>query len=59
MTYIIYNDLVGKSYDYNAIDWYSWKGGSYDGFEELWQFPMLLLELLLIVVYTQWNKRKG
>ncbi|UTW66007.1 hypothetical protein KFE94_15310 [bacterium SCSIO 12643] len=58
VTYIIYNDLEGNSYDYDAIDWYSWKGGSYDGFEELWQFPMLLFELLLIVGYVKWSGHK-
>jgi len=58
VTYIIYNDLQGNTYDYDTIDWYSWKGGSYDGFEELWQFPMLLIELLLIVGYLKWIKTR-
>lgn len=59
VTYIFYqNEISGTGVDYDRIDWYSWRGGSYDGFEELWFFPMIIAELLILVLWVKINWRK-
>lgn len=59
VTYIFYqNEMSGVGVDYDRIDWYSWKGGSYNGFEELWIFPMTLVEILLLIVWVIIKRRK-
>ncbi|HYV92444.1 MAG TPA: hypothetical protein VE978_11690 [Chitinophagales bacterium] len=63
VTYIFYQDeMSGIGVDYDRIDWYSWRGGSYNGFEELLVVPMLLIEiifLLLLKLITRWRKKRA
>ena len=60
VTYIFYqNEISGTGVDYDRIDWYSWRGGSYDGFEELWFFPMIIAELLILALWVKINRRKN
>lgn len=59
VTYIFYLDeMSGNSVDFQKIDWYAWQGGSYDGFEEFWIFPMTLIELLIIFIFTSFKTRR-
>ena len=59
VTYIFYQSgLSGVGYNYDRIDWYSWKGGSYDGFEEMLIVPMVIVELIIVIVIVQFRKRK-
>lgn len=60
ITYIFYQSEMRQSHvDYDRIDWYSWRGGSYNGFEELWLFPMLLLEITFLIIGAGLRRRKG
>ncbi len=59
-TYIFYqNNILSDALviDYDRIDWYSWRGGSYDGFEELWFFPLTIVELILLISIIWIRKR--
>jgi hypothetical protein len=59
VTYIFYQSgLSGVGHNYDRIDWYSWKGGSYDGFEEMLIVPMVIVELIILIVIVQLRKRK-
>ncbi|HTF04462.1 MAG TPA: hypothetical protein VK826_10565 [Bacteroidia bacterium] len=59
VTYVFYHgELNGSGPDYDQIDWYSWKGGSYDGFEEMLIVPMMIFELIILIVIIQVRKRK-
>lgn len=61
VTYIFYQSgLLDRSIDHNydKIDWYSWRGGSYDGFEELWAFPLTIIQLLILIGVRIFMKRK-
>jgi hypothetical protein len=59
VTYVFYQSgLSGVGHDYDRIDWYSWKGGSYDGFEEMLIVPMVIVELIVLIVIVQLRKRK-
>lgn len=59
VTYIFYQGgLSGIGHNYDRIDWYSWKGGSYDGFEEMLIVPMVIGELIILIVVVQIRKRK-
>jgi hypothetical protein len=59
VTYVFYQSgLNGSHQTYDSIDWYSWKGGSYDGFEELLVFPMIVAELLVAITIVTICKRR-
>lgn len=59
VTYIFYIDeMSGIGFDFRKINWYSWQGRSYDGFEELWIVPLTIVELLIIVILTLLKRRK-
>ncbi len=59
VTYIFYqNEMSGIGVDYDRIDWYSWRGGSYDGFEELWILPLTITEILILIVWTIIKRRR-
>ena len=52
VTYIFYhNDISGSNASYDRIDWYSWRGGSYDGIEELWIIPIIITEIVVLIVW--------
>ena len=44
--------------DYDKIDWYSFRGGSYNGFEEAWMFVLLFLEIFILIIWSFIKKRK-
>jgi hypothetical protein len=59
VTYIFYhNEMSGNSVDYDRIDWYSWRGGSYDGFEEVWMFGVIAAEILILIGLVVIRKRR-
>lgn len=43
--------------DYDKIDWHSFRGGSYNGFEELWMFVLLFLEIFILIIWSFIKKR--
>lgn len=53
ITYIFYKSEMRRSHvEYDRIDWYSWRGGSYNGFEELWIVPLTLLEVIFLMIWA-------
>ena len=59
VTYIFYlGEMSGNSVDYDRIDWYSWRGGSYDGFEEIWIVKAIVAELLILIGWRVIRKRR-
>lgn len=63
VTYIFYQsyDNVNHqaiSVDYDNIDWYSFRGGSYNGFEEAWFIALSFFQILILIIYSFINKRK-
>ncbi|HYG15593.1 MAG TPA: hypothetical protein VEC12_07545 [Bacteroidia bacterium] len=59
VTYIFYQgEMSGNSVDYDRIDWYAWRGGSYDGFEEIWMVKAIVAELLILIGCRVIRKRR-
>lgn len=59
VTYIFYIDeMSGVGFDIRKINWYSWQGGSYDGFEEFWIVPMTIFGLVIIFTITRLKTSK-
>ena len=53
------SDLSGTSADYDKIDWHSFRGGSYNGFEELWMFVLLFLEIFILIIWSFIKKKEA
>lgn len=63
VTYIFYQSNITTykdtvNCDYNNIDWYSFRGGSYNGFEEAWQVAFLLFEIFILIIWVFIQKIK-
>lgn len=63
VTYIFYQSYININYqsvagDYDNIDWYSFRGGSYNGFEEAWFIVLPFFQILILIIYSFINKRK-
>lgn len=62
VTYIFYQNNISKingtvDGDYDKIDWYSFRGGSYNGFEEGWLIVFIFLEILLLIIWLFIKKK--
>ncbi|WP_396601255.1 hypothetical protein [Algibacter sp. R77976] len=63
VTYIFYQNNINVTNgvvkcDYDNIDWYSFRGGSYNGFEEAWFVVFTFFEILIIIIWLVIKKRK-
>ncbi|TBN00451.1 hypothetical protein EYD45_14380 [Hyunsoonleella flava] len=63
VTYIFYHNCfdIGNGNidtDYNDIDWYSFRGGSYNGFEEAWIIVFTFFQIIILVIWLYLKKRK-
>lgn len=63
VTYIFYQNHINKNNgavdgDYDKISWYSFRGGSYNGFEEAWLVVFAFFEILTLIIWLFIKKRK-